>query len=126
MNRGNSSNCVHWSYAVRRGTSTSTDCSTVLMSLLSGLLGNGVVAFAIGYPGRDVVTPEVKVLDVELRPRRAHDQRGGRAHGHPGIDAAHVGGALRVPGAPTAGGFAPPVLARGLPRAARGEAGAGA
>jgi hypothetical protein len=33
MNWGNSSNCVHWLYAVRRGTWTSTDSSTVLMDL---------------------------------------------------------------------------------------------
>src|SRR4051794_40502304 len=30
MNRGNSSNWVHWLYAVRTGTSTSTDSVTVL------------------------------------------------------------------------------------------------
>jgi NAD(P)-dependent dehydrogenase (short-subunit alcohol dehydrogenase family) len=31
MKRGNSSNCVHWSYAVRTGTRTSMDSSIVLM-----------------------------------------------------------------------------------------------
>ena len=29
MNRGNSSNCVHWLYAVRTGTSSSMDSSIV-------------------------------------------------------------------------------------------------
>src|SRR5690606_31240391 len=32
MNSGNDSNRVHWLYATRAGTSTSMDCSTVVMS----------------------------------------------------------------------------------------------
>jgi len=34
MNSGNSSNWVHWSYAVRIGTATSTDLVTLLICLL--------------------------------------------------------------------------------------------
>ena len=44
MNRGNSSNWVHWSYATRTGTSTSMDFFTVGMSMTPPLLCCGSVA----------------------------------------------------------------------------------
>src|SRR5690606_28505396 len=50
MNWGNSSNCVHWLYAVRTGTATSTDSVIVVMSdLLSRRVGGR--GYAAWVPG---------------------------------------------------------------------------
>src|SRR5918993_4899884 len=75
MNWGKSSNCVHWSYATRIGTSTSTDSCTLAMAMTLLSLG-GLVVHDLPRP----VRPQSGVVGRkgEYEPRSA--PRGGVQH----------------------------------------------
>src|SRR5690348_113425 len=74
MNCGNSSNCVHWLYAVRTGTATSMDFSTFVIGPPLASLGYGrPLATAGGRPAGSS-EPMSKTDPLIRSTRMDHDQ----------------------------------------------------
>src|ERR671919_1320703 len=105
MNRGNSSNCVHWLYAARTGTSTSMDFSIVAMAILPSnerLESKGATSMPGSSASRGKESCEerahlgaVPLARAEGEAHRlaagADDERGRQGRHPPGVGGALVG-----------------------------------